>query len=126
MHLIPGYSLRGELATTNDPAPVITICYHDVDPSGNVDSYGIAQPTLADAEAELLATPTDNKARVIDSIDIYNADNAAATVTLYVQDGTTSKEIAEITFATLETANWTPGSGWRTLEVDGGLKQQVA
>lgn len=128
MHLDPAgtKSLKAVLGAAANPNVQFCVCYHDVDPDGKVE-YGSTQIVgNGTTEVEIAAAPTDAKARIIDSVHINNADDTTATVTVFIDDGTTNWVVFKAAMVTLNVASWTPGSGWKVLEADGGLAQQVA
>lgn len=119
-------SLKAVLGAAADPNVQFTTCYHDIDQNGKVTYGHTSIVGNGTTEVTLAAAPGEVTARIIDSIHINNADNTNATPEVFIDDGTTNWILFKATLATLEVASWTPGSGWKVLEADGGLKQQVA
>lgn len=118
--------LKGVLSGAASPAPQSCVAYRDIDQNGR-ETYGSTQIVFdGSTEITMAAAPGEATARKIESIDVHNADNAQVTLSIFVDDGTTNWIVFKGTLETLESVNWTPGSGWRVLEADGGLKQQVA
>lgn len=60
----------------------------------------------------ILSAPASNNQRVVDSINVYNADTVAATVTIQFNDNGTIAILKKKTLASGETLAWTRGSGW--------------
>jgi hypothetical protein len=122
MILDASYTLKGKLGGAADPAPTAVCWYEDVDQNGKVVG-GMTPVEFNGATAvTLAAAPSDVTKRHIKGINVYNNDNASATVTLYVTDGTTDYELCVIALATLEHLTWTPETGWSNHDADGTKK----
>ena len=55
--------------------------------------------------------------RLVDGFSFYNADDAAATITVHLN----AKTIGAFTIQTKEHLNWTPANGWQVLSVAGAI-----
>lgn len=132
MYVTRGFDLKAVLAGAADPNVQFQCAYRAVDRNGKVIKYGQDEIVgNGTTEVTILADPADDsdneiEAYIIDSIHINNADNATATATVFMDDGTTNWVVFKAALVTLNVASFTPASGWKVLEADGGLAQQVA
>ena len=73
-------------------------------------------------EVTMCAAPNQGEVLDISYIRIYNADTVAATITIFIDDGTNRTEI-RVTLATLESLFYEDGRGWYVITASGGIKQ---
>lgn len=118
MFLTPSYTLKAKLGGAADPAPTAVCWYEDIDQNGKVTA-GMTPVEFNGATAiTLAAAPAEASRRKIKGINIYNNDNATATATVYVTDGSTDYELAVVAIATLAHVTWTPETGWSSHDAD--------
>lgn len=109
--------LSGAAATTN---PTVTVIFHDVIRQSKTDTSeyrrGYTRTVLAGAtETDILAAPAQGTVRDIDHICVYNADTAAVTVTVSIDDNTTNGILVKQTLQVGESLTWDSGpdgNGW--------------
>lgn len=103
-----------------------------------VTPNGISAPTVANSQVgttngvtavTLVSAPASGVGyrRRVKSLNLFNADNAAITITLQIVDtaGSVTTKFQQITLQTLEMLNYEEGFGFETLDVNGAQKSQV-
>ena len=108
--------LGASVTTTNLQA---TVFYHDVlrqvrpddSPYQTVPQYASLAGT---AEVSICDAPNTDVNRFIDGVVIYNADTVAATVTVFLDDGTNRLMIKKL-LAVGQSLIYEPGSGWQVV-----------
>ena len=107
--------LAGAIATTN---PTVTVQYFDIPNQSKIDNSVLRltpqYTVLAGVtETDTCSAPAQGVVRVINYINIYNADSASVDVFVVIDDNGTNRIQAKITLATTESAVWTPCAGWK-------------
>lgn len=95
--------------------PVATVTYVDrVYLSEHRDTHGTTQITNLNSTTDvtIAAAPKQGFIRWIESIAIYNADNASRIVTVKIDTSATDTIIVKRTLAVGETLFYESGSGW--------------
>lgn len=109
--------LGGAVSATN---PTVTVEYYDVPQQVKEDNSeyrrAVQYTVLAGAtETDICPAPAQGVVRVIDYINVYNADSAAVVLTVCVDDGGTNRIQVVIGLAATESAVWTKDSGWNVV-----------
>ena len=73
-----------------------------------------------------VAAPAASTQRVIDSVSVYNADTAPATVTIKIDDNATEFILTKVALAVGERLEFAEGTGWRVLDTNGSHKMLEA
>jgi hypothetical protein len=117
-------SLRAVLAGAASPAPQFVTNWEDYDRNGNFVKAGSTQIVANGTTAVVLAAaPSENNIRRIKTLSMFNADNADATVSISIYDGTTDWVIMKAkVIKDGEVLLYEAGDGWRQLAVAGTLK----
>lgn len=117
--------LAGAVATTN---PDVHVWFYDV-PATKKDSFEDYRPALkrtatnGATDVDICSAPSvDNTTRVIQNIAVHNKDTASVTLTIKTDDGTTEYTVFKVTLATLESATYEHGHGWRCYTTAGAIK----
>jgi hypothetical protein len=111
--------LGGAAAATESQ---FSVCYENVDTAGNSTpslSHGTTSGTTA---VTMVSAPTAGQKRLIKSIHIHNADSGNTTVTIQLNDNSTTRKLAVFTLATLENLVYESGTGWTAYTSVGGIK----
>jgi hypothetical protein len=69
-----------------------------------------------------VAAPAASTYRVIDHVSIYNADTAAATVTVRIDANATEYTLVKVTLGIGERLEFAEGEGWTVLDTNGAVK----
>lgn len=107
--------LSGAAATTN---PTVTISYYDIPRGTKTDTSEYLRfafyTLLAGAtETDVCAAPTQvGTVRNVEEIHVYNADTAAVTVALCVDDAGTNRIMIKQTLNIAETLAYSHTMGW--------------
>lgn len=114
--------LAGAITTTQ---PQAVVCYSDQTSSGY---SGGKQVTALNStvDVDILAAPAASTIRDVDFLSIHNRDSASVTVTIKYDISATDSIIIAVTLATLETLEYTHGSGWKVIDVNGNLKTSAS
>jgi hypothetical protein len=114
--------LAGAITTTQ---PQATVCYSDQTTGGYT---GGKQVTVLNSttDVDILAAPAAATIRDIDFISLHNRDTASVTVTIKFDISATDSIIITVTLLTLETLEYTHGSGWKVLTATGAIKVPVS
>jgi|GEM_PF-2015083 len=67
----------------------------------------------------VVTSPAASTQRVIDLVNIYNADTVAQAITVRFNDNGTNYELTKITLGTLQTLQFAEGKGWSVLDALG-------
>jgi hypothetical protein len=107
--------------------PQAAVCFSDQTATGYGGSSG-KQLTLLNSttDVDILAAPAASTLRDVDFLSIYNRDSASVTVTVKFDVSGTDSTIITATLLTLETLEYTHGSGWKVLTSTGAIKVPVA
>ena len=110
-------SLRGLLSGAADPNVQVTVTYHEVNQITKTDlrEYPRAPQfsSIADTtEVTILDAPAQvGIFRHVDNITVYNADNANATVTIFIDDGNNRILVSQL-LTPSQTMCYEDGMGW--------------
>lgn len=106
----------------------VQVWFYDV-PAAKKDSFEDYRPAMkrtatnGATAVDICAAPSvDNTTRVIQSIAFHNNDTASVTVTFRTTDGSTNFTAFKVTLATLESATYEHGHGWRCYTTAGAIK----
>lgn len=86
----------------------------------NAPSHADGMPSGASLD------PDEVGARSVQMMAFHNADTAAVTLRVWIDDGTDERTVYKATLQTLETAVYTPSHGWQTLTTAGAVKNVAA
>jgi hypothetical protein len=116
-------TLEIDLAGSADPEMHTHISYQDHHlPSGKI-SYGSQDGVSTDTtEVAILAAPSADYLREVTEVMVFNDDNAAATISIYLDDGGTNKNLIKVVTAAGDLIHWARESGWKVLSSAGYLK----
>lgn len=78
--------------------------------------------TNGSTSIDAVAAPAASTFRVIDHVSIYNADTAAAVVTVRIDDNGTEYTLVKVTLAVGERLEFAEGEGWTVLDINGAVK----
>lgn len=114
--------LRIDLAGAADPEMHTLVSYHDIDRLTGQITYG-SHDDLSDdtTNTSILDHPAADIDRVIDEIQVFNEDNAAATITLEIYDGTNAISLFRAVTAAGDHIHWSPAQGWSVVSALGYL-----
>src|ERR1041385_7006612 len=70
----------------------------------------------------IVAAPAASTQREVHSINIYNADTAAAIITVRENDSSTLRILVKITLSVGDTLNFTHANGWCVIDTNGNVK----
>jgi hypothetical protein len=70
----------------------------------------------------LIDFPAASTQRIVDYLSVYNTDTASATVTVQFEASSTAYELSVITLLPGEKLEYQEGSGFRSLDVNGAIK----
>ena len=107
--------LAGAAATTN---PDVTVFYHIVQTNAKNDTgqypIGFDYTQLNGTnETTILGAPDTNTCTHIDEIYIYNADTAAVTVSVILDDNTSNRILIKKALAVGQSLVYNAGAGWQ-------------
>jgi hypothetical protein len=71
----------------------------------------------------IVAAPAASTQRHVESISVYNADTAAATVTIQLNNNSTLRIITKVTLQPGETFFYEDGIGWQILDYSGNVQK---
>lgn len=116
--------LRIDLAGAADPEMCTLISYVDRNRCNGAEKAGSQDGQSTDTDAvAILAAPGADTDRLIKQITVFNRDNAAATITIEIYDGTSAYTLFRAAFVTGgESIQWSPTTGWCTLNSAGALQ----
>lgn len=111
------FYLAGAISSTN---PTVTVNYYDIPQQTKTDNQplrGATRFTVLDGvtETDVCPAPNQGVVRVINYINIYNADSASVDCFVVIDDNGTNRIQIKVTLATTESALWVPNSGWQVL-----------
>jgi len=118
--------IRAVLDNTASPNVTFWASYRDIDQNGKVthgNEYTAGSGTTA---VNIVTAPGEVTQRVIDSIIVYNGDDASRTVTVSFYDGTNEPKLIVMALATLTHLQYERGRGWFVMDAVGKLKVEVA
>ncbi len=107
--------LAGAVATTQLPV-VVTWADHTSTTLTPGITSSISNSTTP---VDITGSPAASTQRQINYLNVYNADTAAATVTISFHDGTNTRTLVKITLAIGEALIYQYQSGWETLTIGG-------
>lgn len=121
--ILTGYnkSLKAVMSGAIDPEIQFVVMWEDYDKSGKYLGADMTLITSNDTtEVELVATPnveaeSKDTIRKIRYINVYNADDASVTVSIFIDDAATNWLLLKATIATLENLHYDEGAGWKSL-----------
>ena len=98
-----------------------------VDKSAYAPAGGL-QNTLTNGvtAVDICIAPAGNTFREIDNINVYNADTASVNITIRLNDNGVNAPLVRATLLTMEQLTYVEGSGWKTLDANGNLKQAAS
>lgn len=99
----------------------IYLSYRDVGEQIFIPNKQLSK-TNGTTETTILSSPTSGKQKVVDYISIYNDDILPNVVTISYKLSGTNYNILKVTIAAGEKIEYQEGSGFRVLEVNGGVK----
>ena len=71
---------------------------------------------------DLVGVPGASTQRIVNGINIYNADTVAQTVTVRFNDNATLRSLKVVTLAVGDTLIWSLAEGWKVVDSSGNLK----
>ena len=77
--------------------------------------------TNGSTAATIVAAPAASTQRHVESISVYNADTAAATVTIQLNNNSTLRIITKVTLQPGETFFYEDGMGWQIIDANGAV-----
>lgn len=111
--------LGGAAATANSP---VLVDYVDFSSSAVVPGVAVSNTNGASA-VDILAAPASSTQRRVSAITICNADSAAISVTIRINDtGTTYDILKGVTLQPLSALQFTRDGGWEVVAEGGGVK----
>lgn len=115
--------LEGVLSGAADPAPVFHVGYRVYGLDGELSNPALSRGALNGATDVTLLSAPDSQGEVKEVLwaSIYNADNAAITVTVKTDDGTTERTVIGATLQTVQTLHYQLGRGWYTTDANGEI-----
>jgi hypothetical protein len=114
--------LEIDLAGAADPEMHTFISYVDVSRLNGTEKLGSQDGTSADTtDTTILAAPGADTDRVVKQIMVFNDDNASATITIQLNDGSALKTLFRAATAAGDLIQWTPNSGWQVISSTGYL-----
>ena len=122
-----GRSLTMTLNGAASPNVLTHSAYRDIDLGTLRETWGAKDNQGNGATAvDVVAHPAERTTRVVESIDIYNSDDATAVITMSIAGGDVDPQpMCKFSIATLEHLCWTPARGWHVLTVNGELRATV-
>jgi hypothetical protein len=109
-----------DLAGSADPEMHTLISYMDHNRCSGVESGGNQDGTSVDTtDTTILAAPGADTDREVKEIIVFNDDNAAATITIQLNDGSALKTIFRSITAAGDHIHWSPESGWQVVTANG-------
>jgi hypothetical protein len=124
-------SITAILAADADPTLKIVSSYKDTNLSSGRETRGSYDNMTDDTDGsatavDVVPAPAEAVMREVESINIYNSDNATATISIRLTGGlVTNPELIKVALATLEQLCWSPGLGWHVLTTAGLLRETV-
>ena len=123
---IPGKSievvLAGAVSATQLP---FVVNYTNTSREGR-KSIGSTNGTTNNTTAvTILAAPSSGARREAESISLYNADTGSATVTIRINDNSTTRIIVKVVLATLDHLIYTAAAGWFVMTSAGFIKSTL-
>ena len=112
----------GAIATSNQ-LPIV-VCYSDKSGNQYTGASQLSQSNNMTAVV-ICNAPTSNVVRDIDSVSIYNADTAPATVSISYSDGGTLYPISKSLLNPGDSLRYTHSDGWSSVDVTGSVKMSV-
>jgi hypothetical protein len=77
--------------------------------------------TNGSTAATIVAAPAASTQRHVESISVYNADTAAATVTIQLNNNSTLRIITKVTLQAAEQLFYEDGMGWQIIDANGAV-----
>jgi hypothetical protein len=112
--------LAGAITTNQLP---VTVCYADKTASSYPGSTtATVINTNSTTAVDIVAAPAASTIRTIDYLSVFNADTAAATVTIRYNDNATLYTIVKVTLSVGDTLSYTHANGWRVIDANGNTK----
>ncbi len=108
--------LAAAIATTN---PVVIASYADMSATALVGGNNIVNANGTTA-VDVVAAPAASTQRQLKFMTVYNADTAAVTVTVQLNNGGTISPAVKVTLPSGYTLNFTP-EGWRVTDTNGSF-----
>ena len=113
------YLLGG--AVTANQLPFV-VEYVNVTREGASHSNSANGTSNSGTAVTILGAPAAGEKRVVQSLSIFNADTASATVTVRLNDNATMRNIVVVTLATGDHLIYTNAAGWFVLSAGGLIK----
>jgi hypothetical protein len=107
-------------AITTNQLPVVS-SWRDITTTGYTPGRSNIN-TNSTTAITAVAAPAASTYRVIDHVSIYNADTAAATVTVRIDDNATEYTLVRVTLGVGERLEFAEGEGWTVLDTNGAVK----
>jgi len=109
-------TLTAVLGGAASPAPAWTTSFHS--DNGQFSLNG----TLGATASTIVTAPVSGRPYTVDFVNIYNADDASATVTVSLVDGASTRGLGVFTLLTGETLTYVNGRGWSVIDGNGRSK----
>ena len=78
--------------------------------------------TASDTAVDIVDAPGRGQERLVENIQLHNADTASVTLTIQLVNGSNTRTLFKVTLATLENLVYTKDGGWQAFTVAGALK----
>ena len=116
-------TLEIDLEGAADPEVLTLVSYVDHHYGNDTKHCGCQEGSSADTtDTTILAAPAEGTWREIKEILVFNSDNAAATVTIQLNNGTIARPVFKAALpAGGEHIQWNPSGGWTTILGTGAL-----
>jgi hypothetical protein len=110
--------LAGAVATSQLP---VVVCYSDQTAVSYPGGTQVVS-TNSTATVDICSAPAASTTRDIDTINVQNADTAAATVTIQYNDNATTYTLFKALLAVGDQLTYVHGQGWSVLDSTGAIK----
>jgi hypothetical protein len=113
-------------ATTTEPQ-VVSMCKDIYRPTGKEDYVTKETTTTGDEHVHVVAAPSEAVEREVMYLGVYNHSATTSNTFEFKLTGGTTDPIstAKFTLLTLESAIYTPATGWRCFKATGALKTSI-
>lgn len=111
-------------AITTNQLPIVS-CFADKTTTAFTPGKTTTQ-TNSTSTVTIVAAPAASTQREVHSINVYNADTVAATITVSGNDNATLRPLVKTTLAVGDTLQYIHNSGWRVMDTNGQTKNTGA
>lgn len=114
--------LSGAVSATEAP---ITGAYRDKRGNSIATEKGFNSVTTGGTAVDIVSAPPQGFQRILEYLSIYNADSAAITVTVRLNDNGTTRTLITVTLQTLEQLFYSTEKGFYCVDVNGNQKSNA-